>query len=112
MCTSCSKDLFLINSMCLEQCPDGYIANKADRFCEKRSQADANLIDNNEFLSVLLQRPIKFSVFLPDQYNNGLKRAYSIVYLLHGLSQTYNTWTNILDMQKLAEEIQVIFVAV
>jgi len=52
--------------MCLEQCPDGYIANKADRFCEKRSQADANLIDNNEFLSVLLQRPIKFSVFLPD----------------------------------------------
>jgi len=62
-------------------------------------------IDCNVFNSRILDRPVRFCVLLPEDYNAGTK-SYPIVYFLHGLGQNeqtlFNTggWTLIEDLRQ------------
>ena len=42
--------------------------------------------------STLLGEEVKVNVYLPQGYDASADRLYPVVYLLHGLSDTYSAW--------------------
>ena len=47
---------------------------------------------------------VKYNVYLPDGYGRA-ERQYPVVYLLHGLSDTYTAWAKKGNMQTVADEL-------
>jgi len=60
--------------------------------------------------SQVLGKPMPVTVVLPKSYLNGAKKAYPVIYLLHGWSGDYRQWSQIADLPALADQYQVIFV--
>lgn len=58
----------------------------ATAFCASGAHADdgGRVLESREFKSTLLNRSVRYSVYLPPGYENGQTRHYPVVYLLHG----------------------------
>lgn len=67
---------------------------------------------SNEVVSIqddFLKKSHKVLVFLPQKYHHSDKR-YPVIYLLHGYSGNYKTWSKIVPLKKYADSLQLIFV--
>ena len=53
--------------------------------------ANAGKIVTDSINSKVLKTWVKYNVYLPDSYARGEKQ-YPVLYLLHGLKATYETW--------------------
>jgi enterochelin esterase-like enzyme len=56
-----------------------------------QAQTEGKVQENKEIQSTTLGKPIKYSVYLPEDYDTS-QRYYPVVYLLHGLGQNSSTW--------------------
>ena len=59
--------------------------------CVSEAQSEGKIIENTEIQSTILGKPVKYSVYLPEDYETS-QRNYPVVYLLHGLGQNSSTW--------------------
>ena len=55
------------------------------------AQTKGKIIENREIQSTKLGKPVKYSVYLPEDYDTS-QRDYPVVYLLHGLGGNSSTW--------------------
>ena len=55
--------------------------------------------------STLLGEEVKVNVYLPQGYDASADRLYPVVYLLHGLSDTYSAWKEKGHMQEVVDEL-------
>lgn len=55
--------------------------------------------------STLLGEDVKVNVYLPQGYDASADRLYPVVYLLHGLSDTYSAWKEKGHMQEVVDEL-------
>ena len=55
--------------------------------------------------SALLGEDVKVNVYLPQGYDTSADRLYPVVYLLHGLSDTYEAWKDKGHMQEVVDEL-------
>ncbi len=72
-------------------------------FSVQAQKADVNVsgFQNHKLASKLMNREMPYRVILPVNYNNANeKNAYSVIYLLHGLTGHFDNWT---DRTKLVE---------
>jgi enterochelin esterase-like enzyme len=60
-------------------------------FCISAAQSKGKILENREFQSAILGKPVKYSVYLPEDYDTS-QRNYPVVYLLHGLGQNSSSW--------------------
>lgn len=71
---------------------------------------NAGTVDTIQIQSVHLKKGTKVVVIQPNKTNN-LEQAYPVIYLLHGYSGNYATWSKIApQLSKTAEDLKVIFV--
>ncbi|MGD0755935.1 MAG: alpha/beta hydrolase-fold protein [Bacteroidales bacterium] len=56
-----------------------------------QAQTEGKVLENKEIQSTILGKPVKYSVYLPEDYETS-QRNYPVVYLLHGLEQNSSTW--------------------
>ena len=66
--------------------------------------AQAGKIITDSIQSAILGAEVKFNVYLPDGFETSGKQ-YPVVYLLHGLSDTYTAWQEKGQMQPVADEL-------
>lgn len=55
--------------------------------------------------SQVLNSTVKYNVYLPSGYDKNPDKQYPVVYLLHGLSDTYTAWKEKGNMQLVADEL-------
>jgi enterochelin esterase-like enzyme len=55
------------------------------------AQSEGKILENREIQSTILGKTVKYSVYLPEDYDTS-QRNYPVVYLLHGLGQNSSTW--------------------
>ena len=66
--------------------------------------AQAGRIVTDSLRSNILGKTVKFNVYLPDGFDRSEKK-YPVVYLLHGLSETYTAWEEAGSMKLVADEL-------
>ena len=66
--------------------------------------ARAGKIVTDSLRSGILDTQVKFNVYLPDGYGKT-EKLYPVVYLLHGLSDTYTAWEKKGNMQTVVDEL-------
>lgn len=68
--------------------------------------ANAGKIVTDSIMSKVLNAQVKFNVYLPTGFDvKNVDKKYPIVYLLHGLSDTYDGWKTKGNMQLVADEL-------
>ena len=65
--------------------------------------AQSRVLESLEFQSRLLGKTVKYSVYLPDGYDNST-RSYPTLYLLHGWTDNETSWIQMGNMQPIADE--------
>jgi enterochelin esterase-like enzyme len=60
-------------------------------------------IESNAIYSNILKRPVKYSIYLPADYNTS-ERTYPVVYLLHGLFGNETDWIQQGEINRLADK--------
>ena len=65
--------------------------------------ASAGKIVTDTISSKVLGEEVKYNVYLPDGYDAA--KHYPVIYLLHGLSDTYTAWTEKGNMKLVADEL-------
>ena len=55
--------------------------------------------------SKILGEDVSFNVYLPAGYDAGGKKSYPVVYLLHGLTDTYAAWATLGHMKDVVDEL-------
>jgi len=82
-------------------------------FCLIVSACYAAKVDTVDVQSKVMQKTIKAAVVIPDNYKNS-KKAFPVIYLLHGGTGSYRDWLSKTDdkllLHKLADQYQVIIV--
>lgn len=68
-------------------------------------QAKAGKIVTDSLSSQILNSTVKFNVYLPSGFEKNTEKKYPVVYLLHGLSDTYTAWKDKGNMQLVADEL-------
>lgn len=68
-------------------------------------QAKAGKIVTDSLSSQILNSTVKFNVYLPSGFDKNTEKKYPVVYLLHGLSDTYTAWKDKGNMQLVADEL-------
>jgi len=71
--------------------------------CSSYSHAQSVVIESESLNSKIINKDIKYSVYLPDGYESS-KRMYPVVYLLNGFSGNEIDWIQFGDMQKIVDE--------
>lgn len=74
-------------------------------FCALSSStayAGGKIIQENSLDSKILGRSVKYAVYLPDGYEVN-EKTYPVLYLLHGLSDDYLTWSQAGDIGRIAD---------
>ena len=66
--------------------------------------ANAGEIITDSISSQILGSQVKYNVYLPDGFDKTDK-SYPVIYLLHGLSDTYEAWQKKGNMQFVADEL-------
>jgi Enterochelin esterase and related enzymes len=66
--------------------------------------ANAGKIVTDSLKSSVLNATVKYNVYLPSGYEESTKK-YPVVYLLHGLSDTYTAWRDKGNMQTVVDEL-------
>ncbi|MBR6881902.1 MAG: esterase family protein [Bacteroidales bacterium] len=66
--------------------------------------ARAGKVVTDSLQSRILSAPVKFNVYLPDSFGKSDKQ-YPVVYLLHGLSDDYDSWATKGNMQIVVDEL-------
>jgi len=56
-----------------------------------QGQSKGKILENKEIQSAILGKSVKYSVYLPDDYETS-QRKYPVVYLLHGLGGNSSSW--------------------
>jgi enterochelin esterase-like enzyme len=51
---------------------------------DMRGAGAGSVLENQEFKSAILQRDVRYSIYLPPGYTSNTTRRYPVVYLLHG----------------------------
>lgn len=67
------------------------------------SAPQIRLLESLQFSSSMLNRPVKFSVYLPPDYYTS-NRRYPVVYLLHGLGDNETGWVQFGEADRIADE--------
>lgn len=62
-------------------------------------------IKTDSIQSQVLGEWVKYNVYLPQNYDPSGKTKYPILYLLHGLSDTYAAWNNNAQLGEVADEL-------
>ncbi len=62
------------------------------------------VIESLQFGSALVNYPVKYSVYLPPDYDSS-KRSYPVLYLLHGYSDDETGWIQFGEANKIADEL-------
>ena len=60
-------------------------------FVSNSGHAEGKILENREINSSLLGKRVKYSVYLPEDYEISQKN-YPVVYLLHGMGQNSSSW--------------------
>lgn len=71
--------------------------------CSSYSHAQSVVIESENLNSKIINKDIKYSVYLPDGYESS-KRMYPVVYLLNGFTGNEIDWIQFGDMQKIVDE--------
>ena len=71
--------------------------------CSSYSHAQSVVIESKSLNSKIINKDIKYSVYLPDGYESS-KRMYPVVYLLNGFTGNEIDWIQFGDMQKIVDE--------
>lgn len=71
--------------------------------CSSYSHAQSVVIESESLNSKIINKDIKYSVYLPDGYESS-KRMYPVVYLLNGFTGNEIDWIQFGDMQKIVDE--------
>ena len=71
--------------------------------CSSYSHAQSVVIESERLNSKIINKDIKYSVYLPDGYESS-KRMYPVVYLLNGFTGNEIDWIQFGDMQKIVDE--------
>ena len=66
--------------------------------------ARAGKVVTDSLQSEVLGAQVKYNVYLPNSFGKAEKR-YPVVYLLHGLSDTYTAWVTKGNMQTVVDEL-------
>ena len=66
--------------------------------------ARAGVVVTDSLQSAVLGAQVKYNVYLPDSFGQG-DRHYPVVYLLHGLSDDYQSWMQKGSMQVVVDEL-------
>lgn len=67
--------------------------------------ASAGRIVTDTIHSKILESDVPCNIYLPDGFNRDKEARYPVVYLLHGLSDTYAAWRERGQMQMVADEL-------
>ncbi len=62
------------------------------------------VIESLSFESKILMRFIKYSVYLPEDYDNS-QRSYPVLYLLHGYTDDETAWIQFGEIARIADEL-------
>lgn len=65
--------------------------------------AGGRVIESLEFKGSILNYPVKYSVYLPEDYNTS-QRNYPVIYLLHGSSDDENAWIQFGEINRYLDE--------
>lgn len=65
--------------------------------------AGGKVIESLEFNSKILGYTVKYSVYLPDDYDIS-KRSYPVIYLLHGYSDDETSWIQFGEINRIMDE--------
>lgn len=68
-------------------------------------QANAGKIVTDSLQSKILDSKVIYNVYLPNGFDENPARKYPVVYLLHGLSDTYTAWQVRGNMQIVTDEL-------
>ena len=60
-------------------------------------------VETDSLTSGVLSAQVRFNVYLPDGYDAS--NHYPVIYLLHGLSDTYTSWMEKGNMSAVADEL-------
>ena len=66
--------------------------------------ARAGKVVTDTLYSEILGAQVKYNVYLPNSFGNT-EKLYPVVYLLHGLSDTYTAWVQKGNMQIVVDEL-------
>ncbi len=67
--------------------------------------AQAGKVVTDSINSRILGTWVKYNVYLPTGFDTDTQAHYPIVYLLHGLTDTYTAWRDKGQMQAVADEL-------
>jgi enterochelin esterase-like enzyme len=65
--------------------------------------AGGKVIESIEMKSNLMQYPVKYSVYLPEDYDTS-QRSYPVIYLLHGSSDDETSWVQLGEVNRYLNE--------
>ncbi|MEO5685082.1 MAG: alpha/beta hydrolase-fold protein [Chitinophagaceae bacterium] len=66
-------------------------------------QAAGKVIEERTVKSTLLNRPVKYAVYLPPDYEKS-ERSYPVVYLLHGYTDDHTGWLQFGEINRYADQ--------
>jgi len=66
-------------------------------------QTHGKILESLKFESKILKESVSYSIYLPSDYDQS-KRAYPVVYLLHGYGDNETAWTRFGQIQHYADE--------
>jgi len=64
-----------------------------------------SVINTDSFKSDILKETVKFNVYLPVGYDASSEEKYPVIYLLHGLTDTYDAWATKGHMKDVVDEL-------
>jgi len=75
----------------------------------KGAKLAAERLQEREFQSESLNRPMRYRILLPADYSHSA-RSYPVLYLLHGWHGDYKNWTTLTNLTHYAEKLPIIVV--
>jgi len=67
------------------------------------AQQTGKVVEQNTVTSVILHRPVKYSLYLPPGYDTD-QRTYPVVYLLHGYGDDQTGWLQFGEVNRYADK--------
>ena len=66
---------------------------------------DASIVETDTIQSIVLDAPRQFTIYLPAGYDADTTRSYPILYLLHGFSDTNQSWFHNAPLATIADRL-------
>ncbi len=92
MMLSSNLIILIISLLMTSSCNPGVKPQEKEPEVEPVTPTDTRYVKDLVLSSSTLREHIKYSVFLPSDYETNTEARYSVVYMLHGLGDNNNSW--------------------